>query len=73
MAGAGILAGIGFTMCLFVGGLAFEEGGSLVQAKLGVLSASVIAAALGLALLGWRSRTTPKDAPRKDPASKPTS
>lgn len=66
MTGAGILAGIGLTMSLFVGGLAFEEGGSLVQAKLGVLSASVIAAALGLALLGWRSRPTPKDVPQEE-------
>lgn len=72
MAGAGVLAGIGFTMSLFVGGLAFEEGGSLVQAKLGVLSASVLAAALGLALLGWRSHTTPKDDPQEDPTRKHT-
>ncbi len=53
MAGAGLLAGIGFTMSLFVGGLAFEGGGMLDQAKLGVLSASILAAALGLAVLGW--------------------
>ena len=52
MAGTGLLAGIGFTMSLFVGGLAFEEGGLLDQAKLGVLSASVLAAVLGLTLLG---------------------
>ncbi len=58
MAGAGLLAGIGFTMSLFVGGLAFEEGGLLDQAKLGVLSASVIAAVLGLALLGWGTRSS---------------
>lgn len=52
MAGAGTLAGIGFTMSLFVDGLAFGEGGGMLdQAKLGVLSASVLAAALGLALL----------------------
>ncbi len=53
MAGAALLAGIGFTMSLFVGGSAFEEGGLLDQAKVGVLSASVLAATLGLALLGW--------------------
>ena len=52
MAGTGLLAGIGFTMSLFVGGLALEEGGLLDQAKLGVLSASVLAAVLGLTLLG---------------------
>ncbi len=57
MAGASFLAGIGFTMSLFVGSLAFEEGGLLDQAKLGVLSASVLAAVLGLALLGWVARS----------------
>ena len=72
MTGAGILAGIGFTMSLFVGGLAFEEGVLLVQAKLGVLSASVLAAALGLVLLGWRPHTTPKDALQEDPTPKHT-
>ena len=61
MAGTGLLAGIGFTMSLFVGGLAFEEGGLLDQAKLRVLSASVLAAVLGLTLLGWvPARTPPK-------------
>ena len=53
MTGVALLAGIGFTMSLFVGGLAFEEGGLLDQVKLGVLAASVVAAVLGLApLLG---------------------
>ena len=51
------LAGIGFTMSLFIGGLAFEEGGLLYQAKLGLLAASVLAAGLGLALLGWGVRS----------------
>ena len=61
MAGAGLLAGIGFTMSLFVGGLAFEEGGLLDQAKLGVLAASVLAAVLGLTLLGWGARSNPSE------------
>ncbi len=55
MTGAALLAGIGFTMSLFVGGLAFEEGGLLDQVKLGVLAASVVAAVLGLALLLGRN------------------
>ncbi len=56
MAGAGLLAGIGFTMSLFVGSLAFEGSEELLdQAKLGVMAASVVAAALGLALLGRRA------------------
>ncbi len=51
MTGAALLAGIGFTMSLFIGGLAFEENGLLDQAKLGILAASVVAAVLGLALI----------------------
>ena len=58
MAGVGFLAGIGFTMSLFIGGLAFEEGGLLYQAKLGLITASILAAALGLALLGWGARSS---------------
>jgi len=50
MIGAGILAGIGFTMSLFVSNLAFEDAALLTQAKLGVLTASVLAALLGA---GW--------------------
>ncbi|MEM9291433.1 MAG: Na+/H+ antiporter NhaA [Acidobacteriota bacterium] len=49
--GASMLAGIGFTMSLFIGSLAFGEGPLLDQAKLGVLSASVIAAIAGLMVL----------------------
>ncbi|MBA3792046.1 MAG: Na+/H+ antiporter NhaA, partial [Rubrobacter sp.] len=55
MAGAGLLAGIGFTMSLFVGGLAFDGGEMLESAKLGILSASVLAAVLGLVLLARAS------------------
>ena len=46
--GAGWLAGIGFTMSLFVGSLAFGEGQLLDAAKLGILAAS-LAAGVG----GW--------------------
>lgn len=57
MLGAGLLAGIGFTMSLFIAALAFGQGGALDQAKLGVLSASVVSAILGLIVL---ARTLPK-------------
>ena len=59
MTGAGLLAGIGFTMSLFMGGLAFDSGEMLESAKLGILSASVVAALLGLALL---ARASSRDA-----------
>jgi NhaA family Na+:H+ antiporter len=45
----GIVAGIGFTMAIFIAGLAFPDDGNLGAAKLGVLLASAIAAVLGLA------------------------
>ncbi|NVK43872.1 MAG: Na+/H+ antiporter NhaA [Oceanospirillaceae bacterium] len=48
--GAGILSGIGFTMSIFIGGLAFE-GDLLADAKLGVILASLISGATGLAWL----------------------
>jgi len=50
LAGAGALGGIGFTMALFIAGLALE-GALLDAAKIGTLSGSVLSAALGLALL----------------------
>jgi len=51
MIGVGLLAGIGFTMSLFIANLAFDDAAVLGQAKVGVLSASVIAALLGLLFL----------------------
>ncbi|WP_018461958.1 Na+/H+ antiporter NhaA [Thermus oshimai] len=48
--GVGFLAGIGFTMALFIAALAFPSPSLLDQAKLGVLSASLVAALLGLGL-----------------------
>lgn len=45
----GLLAGIGFTMSIFIGTLAFEDQELLGAAKLGVLTASLAAALLGLA------------------------
>jgi NhaA family Na+:H+ antiporter len=51
MIGVGLLAGIGFTMSLFIASLAFPDYAMLNQAKFGVLCASVTAAVLGLAFL----------------------
>lgn len=50
MVGAGCLAGIGFTMSLFVASLSFE-GSLLVEAKSGVLAGSLVSALLGMGLL----------------------
>jgi NhaA family Na+:H+ antiporter len=51
--GAGVLAGIGFTMSLFIATLAFDGGPALEKAKIAILSASALATIAGLAVL-WR-------------------
>jgi NhaA family Na+:H+ antiporter len=50
VAGGGCLAGIGFTMALFIAGLALP-GPELAAAKVGILSGSAVSALLGMALL----------------------
>jgi NhaA family Na+:H+ antiporter len=49
--GAGLLAGIGFTMSLFITDLAFDDGALTEAAKLGILVASLISGAVGWAIL----------------------
>lgn len=49
--GAAWLAGIGFTMSLFISQLSFSDRVLVEEAKLGILLASVISAAIGLAWL----------------------
>jgi NhaA family Na+:H+ antiporter len=58
----GFLAGIGFTMALFIAGLAFA-GELLDQARVGVLGASLLAGILGFALLwGFQARASRPEA-----------
>ena len=49
--GIGALAGIGFTVSLFITELAFTDPGAIAASKIGILAASIVAAALGTALL----------------------
>jgi NhaA family Na+:H+ antiporter len=50
--GGSLLAGIGFTMALFIANIAFDK--SLIDsAKLGIFLASVFSAVAGLAVLVW--------------------
>ncbi len=51
LAGMGATAGIGFTVALFIAGLAFRGGEELAVAKVSILVASTVAAALGYVLL----------------------
>ena len=49
--GVAVLCGVGFTMSLFIGGLAFTSDELQNQVKLGVFGGSVIAALVGFLVL----------------------
>jgi len=51
MAGLAALTGVGFTMSLFIGGLAFTDTAMLNEVRLGVLTGSSAAGLLGCALI----------------------
>jgi len=57
LAGGGALAGIGFTMALFIAGLALD-GPLLSAAKVGILLGSGVSAVFGMLLLMWRLKGT---------------
>lgn len=61
--GMAALAGIGFTVSIFVAGLAYDDAGVQDEAKLGVLLASIAAACLGSALLMRRPRLATGEPP----------
>src|SRR5690606_30173835 len=63
LAGAGALAGIGFTMSLFIASQAFD-GEDYTAAKIAIFLASLLAGAAGTAIL-WRRRAD--DARRATP------
>lgn len=58
--GGGFLAGIGFTMSLFISRLALDNEGDVDVAKAGILVASVVSALIGSILLVQNGRSTKK-------------
>jgi NhaA family Na+:H+ antiporter len=56
LAGAGALAGIGFTMSLFIAGQAFPAVSDFAAAKIAVFAASLLSAVIGVALLWGAGR-----------------
>ncbi|OGA42134.1 MAG: Na(+)/H(+) antiporter NhaA [Betaproteobacteria bacterium RIFCSPLOWO2_12_FULL_68_19] len=60
--GVSLLCGIGFTMSLFISGLAFEgaDGAYMAQARLGILLGSLASAAAGYAVLSAALRPSPR-------------
>lgn len=56
MLGTAMLAGIGFTMSLFIGNLAFGSGDLATPVRFGVLGGSFVSALVGLVVLWWCCR-----------------
>jgi NhaA family Na+:H+ antiporter len=60
--GIACLAGVGFTMSLFIGGLSFEDPAMMNQVRVGVLAGSIVSGVLGYVVLIMASRTTVAEA-----------
>ena len=57
--GAAVLCGIGFTMSLFIGHLAFADSPRGDEVKLAVFAGSLASALIGLTILAWPARKRP--------------
>lgn len=64
LAAGAVLTGIGFTMSLFIAGLAFAPS-MLAAAKMGVLAASLVAGVCGVLALWWLTSRGPKEPSRR--------
>ncbi|HEX2029671.1 MAG TPA: Na+/H+ antiporter NhaA [Nitriliruptorales bacterium] len=67
------VAGIGFTVSLFIADLTFASGGRLEEAKIGVLAASLLSGLIGAALLRLVARRAPPERAGDDAAPPTTS
>lgn len=61
--GVGAVAGIGFTVSLFIAGLSFADPALTDDAKVGILLASALAAVVGVLVLLTSSRRAPEPGP----------
>ena len=61
--GVSLLCGIGFTMSLFIGGLAFDPNDTLAQTevRMGVIVGSLLSTLVGMAVLGYAQRVRGDD------------
>ncbi len=64
LVGVSAIAGIGFTMGLFIGGLAFQDGPLAGPVRFGVLGGSILSATLGLLLLRFAPLSVAPAPPR---------
>lgn len=51
--GVSLLCGVGFTMSLFIGQLAFGDGAAAAEVRIGVVSGSLLSILAGVAVLRW--------------------
>jgi Na+:H+ antiporter, NhaA family len=58
LAGAGALAGIGFTMSLFIASQAFPQESDYAAVKIAIFVGSILSAIIGVAVL-WNGRSNP--------------
>jgi Na+:H+ antiporter, NhaA family len=67
--GVGAVAGIGFTVSLFIAGLAYDDPRLQDAARLAILASSAIAAAVGSAILVVGARSARDPEPSPDPVA----
>ena len=60
--GVAMLCGVGFTMSLFIGGLAFHDGAAASQVQLWVVAGSLISALAGVLTLRLAATAVPRRA-----------
>jgi NhaA family Na+:H+ antiporter len=65
LAGAGVLAGIGFTMSLFIAAEALPDPADFMAAKIAIFGASLLAAVLGVAILWHAKRRALRELPHR--------
>ena len=62
MLGAAVLAGVGFTMAIFVANLAFADAATVTIAKAAILTASLVAGIAGFLILFFQAKRVPDEA-----------
>lgn len=68
--GMALITGVGFTMSLFIGTLAFEEAETLNTVRLGVITGSILSGVLGYVVLSLASQHSGEELNRKGKETK---
>jgi NhaA family Na+:H+ antiporter len=71
MAGVALLAGIGFTMALFISDLAFQDPNLLMLSKVGIFAGSILSGVLGFLVLRYAAQRNRRGPSRRHGEEKP--